>query len=256
MGYNLSDPKFKDKKVRQAINYAVDKNEIAETIFFGLARVTTGPFVLDSWAYNEDVRQAPHDPAKAKQLLKDAGWVDSDGDGWIEKDGVKLEFTVLVNQGNSERLRALEMIQGYLKDVGIRMKIRVLEWSALINEFINKKHFEAVLMGWFLSRDPDCYDIWHSSKTREGEFNFIGYNNVEVDKLLEEARRTFDQAKRAKAYHQIHKLIYDDQPYLFLYSQEVLQIVHKRFRNVEVSKIGIGHNFIKWYVPRDEQRYR
>ena len=136
------------------------------------------------------------------------------------------------------------------------MKIRVVEWSSMISEFINKRRFEAVLMGWFLSRDPDCYDIWHSSKTREGEFNFVGYKNERVDKLLEEGRRTFDQAKRAGIYHEIHKLIYEDQPYLFLYSADTLPIVNKRFRNVESSPIGIGYNFIKWYVPKNEQRYR
>lgn len=256
MGYNLEDPKFKDLKVRQAINYAVNKDEIIETIFFGLAKVTTGPFVLDSWAYNKDVSPFPYDPVKAKRLLEESGWKDARGDGWLEKDGKHFEFTVLVNQGNSERLRCAEMIQRYLKAIGIRMKIRTLEWSAMINSFINKKHFEAVLMGWFLTRDPDCYDIWHSSKTREGEFNFVGYRNEDVDKLLEEGRRTFDQSRRAVIYNEIHRLIYEDQPYLFLYSAEALPIVHKRFRNVEASPIGIGYNFIKWYVPKEEQMYR
>jgi peptide/nickel transport system substrate-binding protein len=255
MGYNLSNPKFKDPRVRRAINCAVNKDEIVDTVLFGLARVTTGPFMLDAWAYNKDIKPAPFNPIEAKRLLSAAGWSDTDGDGWLEKDGVRFEFTVLVNQGNLERLRSAEMIQGYLKTVGIRMKIRVLEWSAMINEFINKRRFEAVLMGWFLSRDPDCYDIWHSSKTREGEFNFIGYKNAEADKLLEEGRRTFDQAKRSAIYRRIHELIYGDQPYLFLYSSEILPIVHKRFRNVEVSPIGIGYNFIKWYVPQNEQRY-
>ena len=174
----------------------------------------------------------------------------------VEKNGQRFEFTVLVNQGNNERLRCAEMIQNYLKAIEIKMKIRVLEWSAMINEFINKRRFEAVLMGWYISRDPDCYDIWHSSKTRDGEFNFIGYKNQEVDKLLEEGRRAFEQEKRAKIYHEIHSRIYEDEPYLFLYSSEVLPIVHKRFRNVEASKIGIGYNFIKWYVPRDEERYK
>ncbi len=256
LGYNLNDPKFKDIRVRQAINYAVNKEEIVKTIYFGLAKVTTGPFVLDSWAYDHNVKPLSYDPSKAKELLKDAGWYDMDGDGWIEKDGRIFEFTVLVNQGNAERLRSAEMIQKYLKEVGIRVKIRVIEWSAMINEFIDKRRFEAVLMGWFLSRDPDCYDIWHSSKTREGEFNFIGYKNEEVDRLLVEGRRTFYQAKRAAIYKEIHRLIYDDQPCLFLHSAEALPIVHKRFRGVEVSPIGIGYNFIKWYVPKSEQRYR
>jgi len=256
MGYNLADPKFRDKRVREAINYAVDKEEIIKTIFFGLARVTTGPFMLNSWAYNSGVRPAPYSPNKAKALLRQAGWSDTDGDGWLDRDGRIFEFTVLVNHGNAERLRSAEMIQGYLKNIGIKMKIRLLEWSAMISEFINKRRFEAVLMGWFLTRDPDNYDIWHSSKTREGEFNFIGYKNSEVDSLLTEARRTFDQARRAEIYHEIHRTIYEDQPCLFLYSAEILPIVSARFRGVEPSPIGIGYNFIKWYAPRNEQRYR
>ena len=256
VAYNLADPKFQDIRVRKAINYAVDKDEIVKALFFGLARVTTGPFMMDSWAYNKDVKPVRHDIDKAKALLREAGWADSNGDGWLEKDGRPFEFTILVNQGNMERLRCAEMIQGYLKAVGIKMKIRVLEWSAMINEFINKRRFEAILMGWFLGRDPDNYDIWHSSKTREGEFNFVGYANPEVDRLLIEGRLTFDERARARIYHKIHMLIYDDQPYLFLYSAEMLPIVHKRFRNVEASPIGIGYNFIKWYVPKSEQRYR
>ncbi len=256
MAYNLSDPKFQDARVRQAMNYAVNKEEMAKTIFFGLAEVTTGPFMKDSWAYNKDVKPAPYDVAKARKLLGEAGWKDTDNDGWLEKNGERFEFTVLVNQGNGERQRSAEMIQKYLKDVGIRMKIRIVEWNTMINEFIDKRRFEAVMMGWFLSRDPDNYDIWHSSKTREGEFNFVGYKNEEVDRLLTFGRRTFDETKRAAIYHRVHELIYADQPYMFLYSSDILPIVNSRFRNVEASPIGIGYNFIKWYVPKSEQRYR
>ncbi len=256
MGYNLSDPKFQDVRVRQAINYAIDKEEMVNTIFFGLARVTTGPFMKDSWAYNKDVKPLAHDLVKAKELLARAGWKDVDGDGWLEKDDKEFEFTVLVNQGNGDRQRSAEMIQNYLKAAGIRMKIRVVEWNTLINEFLNKKRFEAVIMGWFLSRDPDNYDIWHSSKTREGEFNFVGYKNEEVDRLLVDGRRTFDDSKREAIYHRIHELIYADQPYTFLYSSDMLPIVNSRFRNVESSPIGIGYNFIKWYVPKNGQRYK
>ncbi len=241
MGYNLADPKFQDPRVRRAIDYAVDKQAIIDTALSGLARITTGPFMIDSWAYNKDVLPLPYDAVKARQLLREAGWRDTNGDGWLEKDGRLFEFTVLVNQGNTDRLKCAEMIQKYLEAVGIKMKIRVLEWSTMISEFINKRRFEAVLMGWFLSRDPDNYDIWHSSKTREGEFNFIGYRNGRVDELLEKGRRTFDEKARAEIYNEIHALIHEDEPYLFLYSAEILPILNKRFRGVEVSPVGIGY---------------
>lgn len=256
MGYNLTNPLFQDVRVRRAINYAVNKKEIVGTVLFGLGRVTTGPFMMDSWAYNKDVKPASFDVKRSKELLAEAGWQDRNRDGWLEKDGKVFEFTVLVNQGNVDRLRCAEMIQGYLKDIGMKMRIRTLEWSVMISDFISKRRFDAVLMGWFLSRDPDNYDIWHSSKTREGEFNFVGYKNEEVDRLLVEGRRTFDQAKRAAIYHRIHELIYEDQPYLFLYSSDILPIVNRRFRNVKPSAIGIGYNFIEWYAPKDEQKYR
>src|SRR3989338_1963277 len=124
LGYDLSNPKFKDYRVIQAINYAVNKDEIIDAIYFGLAKITTGPFVLDSWAYNKDVRPVSYGPSNAKELLSESGWLDMDGDGWIEKDGKKFEFTIFINQGNNERLRCAEMIQKHLKDVGISMKIR------------------------------------------------------------------------------------------------------------------------------------
>ena len=255
MGYNLADKRFQDKRVRQAIDRAIDKNEIINGVLFGLGRPCTGPFPPESWAHNRDLAVTPYDRRAAVRLLEEAGWGDSNSDGWLEKDGKKFEFTVITNQGNLERLRSAEIIQKRLKDVGIDMKIKVLEWSAFL-EFINRRNFEACLLGWSLSRDPDCFDIWHSSKTREGEFNFVGYRNEEVDRLLEEARRTFDQDKRKALYNRVHAIIYDEQPYLFLYVPDSLPIVHKRFRGIEVAPIGIGHNFTKWYVPVKEQKYR
>ncbi|MEE8359565.1 MAG: peptide-binding protein [Candidatus Omnitrophota bacterium] len=256
MGYNLKDKRFADKRVRQAINYAVDKEEIIDGVLFGLGRVCTGPFVPESWAYNKDVKATPYDTDKARELLSEAGWIDSDKDGWLDKDGEIFEFTILTNQGNGQRKQTAEIIQRRLKDVGIRVKIRVLEWAVFLKEFIDKRRFEAVLLGWGLSRDPDCYDIWHSSKTKEGEFNFVGYANSDIDWLLEAGRSTFDIEKRKNAYHVIHQILYDEQPYLFLYVGDALPVVHKRFRGVEAAPIGIGYNFIDWYAPKAEQRYR
>lgn len=255
MGYNLKDPKFKDVDVRRAINYAVNKEEIIKGVLLGLGRISTGPFIPESWAYNKDVLPLEYNPGKAKELLKNAGWSDSDGDGILEKDGMKFSFTVITNQGNNERKMALEIIQRRLREVGIEVKIKIIEWSAFVSEFIDKRRFEAVLLGWGLSLDPDMYDIWHSSKTREGEFNFIGYSNKEVDMLLLEGRRTFNQEERKRIYHRIHEILYEDEPCLFLFVPDALPVLHSRFKGVEVAPSGIGHNFIRWFVPRSEQRY-
>jgi peptide/nickel transport system substrate-binding protein len=242
--------------VRKALNMAVNKQELIEGVLMGLGRVCTGPFVPESWAFNEAIAPDEYDLEGAKRLLAEAGWSDTNADGVIDKKGMPFEFTILINQGNDSRKYAAEIIQHQLSRVRIRVKIQVMEWSVLLTEFINKKRFEAVLMGWGLSRDPDCYDIWHSSKTREGEFNFVSYKNNEVDRLLQQGRREFDQKKRAQIYHKIHSILYDEQPYMFLWVADSLPIVHKRFKNIKPAPAGIGYNFTEWYVPDGQRKYR
>jgi len=256
LGYNLLNDKFKDKRVRKALNLAVDKQELIDGVLMGLGRICTGPFVPESWAFDEKVVPDTHDLYAAEELLFEAGWSDTNRDGVIDKDGLPFEFTILINQGNDSRKYAAEIIQHQLSRIGIKVKIQIMEWSVLLTEFINKKRFEAVLMGWGLSRDPDCYDIWHSSKIKEGEFNFISYQNKEVDSLLEQGRRIFNQEKRARIYHKIHAILYDEQPYMFLWVADSLPIVHKRFKGVEPAAAGIGYNFTEWYVPTEQQKYR
>ena len=250
LGYNLRDRKFADIRIRQALTYAINKNDIIDGVLLGYGIPCTGPFPPESWAYNPEVKDLTYNPEKSMQLLREAGWEKGES-GLLEKDGKTFEFTVLVNQGNEERLKAAQIIKEDLKKVGIRMNIKVLEWQAMLHEFIDKKRFEAVIMGWALSRDPDLYDIWHSSKTKEGEFNFISYKNEEVDRLLLEGRRTFDFDKRKKIYHRIHEILAEEQPYTFLYVPDALPVLQKRFKGVKKAPIGIWYNLIEWHVPAD-----
>lgn len=256
LGYNLSDPRFSDLRIRQALNYAVDKKEIIDIVLLGFGEISTGPFVPQSWAYNKQVVPVGFNPQKARELLAEAGWADSDHDGWLEKDGRDFEFTIATNQGNEARQKVAEIIQRRLKEIGIRVKIKVVEWSVFLSEYIDKKNFEAILLGWSVPREPDVYDIWYSGKTKEGEFNFIGYKNEEVDRLLVEGRRNFDQKEREKIYRRVHEILYREQPYMFLFTAESLSVLHKRFRGVKPAPIGIGYNFIDWWVPKAEQKYR
>jgi peptide/nickel transport system substrate-binding protein len=112
-----------------------------------------------------------------------------------------------------------------------------------------------VLLAWSISQDPDMYDIWHSSKNKPGELNFIGFNNPEVDRLLIEGRSTFDIEKRKRAYFRIQEVLAVEQPYTFLYVPDALPVVSSRIRGVEPAPAGIGHNQIRWYVPKNEQVY-
>ncbi|MEA3471614.1 MAG: peptide-binding protein [Thermodesulfobacteriota bacterium] len=255
LGYNLEKPLFQDRRVRQAITHAINKEEIIDGVLLGLGKVATGPFKPGTWPYNPDVKRYTYDPEKAKALLRDAGWTDTDGDGILDRNGNPFVFEIITNQGNEMRAKCAEIIQRRLANIGIKVKIRIIEWAAFINEFINKKDFEATILGWSISLDPDPYDVWHSSKTNPGELNFISFKNSEIDELLEKGRSTFDQAERKKCYYRMQEIVAEEQPYTFLYVPDALPIISSRFRGIEPSPIGIGYNFIEWYAPKAEQRY-
>jgi len=255
LGYNLKNPLFTDKRVRQAISYAVNKDEIVSGVLLGLGKPATGPYKHGTWAFNDKVKIYNYDPAKARDLMKQAGWTDANKDGILEKDGRPFEFEILTNQGNETRQKCAEIIQRQLKEIGITAKIRIVEWSAFVTDFINKRRFDAVILGWTIPLDPDAYDVWHSSKTAPEELNFVSYNNSEADEMLEKGRSTFNQVERKKYYDRFQEILAEDQPYTFLYVPDELIIISRRFRGVEPAPIGIGHNMIKWYVPKDEQKY-
>ena len=255
LGFNLQNPMFADRKVRQALACAVNKEELIDGVLLGLGKEASGPFKPGTWQYNADVKRYPYDPKKALELLAEAGWRDTDGDGILDKKGQRFEFELLVNQGNEVRAKTAEIVQRRLAEVGISVKIRVIEWAAFIKEFINKRRFDAVILGWTIPMDPDLYDVWHSSKTGPSELNFISYKNEEVDILLERGRSTFDRNERKRCYDRIQEIMAEDQPYIFLYVPDALPIFNARVRGIDPAPIGIGHNVIRWYVPKEEQKY-
>ena len=255
LGYNLKNPLFNDKRVRQAISYAINKEEIISGVLLGLGKPATGPYKPGTWAYNGNVKIYNFNPQKARQLLNDAGWKDNKGTGILEKDGKPFVFEIVTNQGNDTRQKCAEIIQHQLKDVGIIVKIRILEWSAFVSDFINKRRFDAVILGWSITMDPDAYDVWHSSKTAPEELNFMSYNNPKADEMLEKGRSTFNQSQRKKYYDRFQEIIAEDQPYTFLYVPEDLIIVSSRFQGIEPAPIGLDYNFIKWYVPQGQQKF-
>lgn len=255
MGYNLRHPLFGDKRIRQAMTAAINKDELVHGVLFGMGQKAHGPIVPGRWAYNPKVKDIAYDPQHATKLLAQAGWKEKNSDGILVKNGKTFSFTILTNQGNLQRLMTAQIIQQRLKGVGIDVKIRVVEWATFLKEFVDKGNFEVVMLGWNISQDPDMYDIWHSSKTNTGELNFIGFKNAEVDRLLVEGRSTFDIEKRKKAYFRIQEILAEEQPYTFLYVPDALPVVSARIRGIEPAPAGIGHNQIRWFVPKTEQVY-
>lgn len=255
LGFNLLDPRFRDKRVRQAMAYAINKQEIIEGVLLGLGQAAVGPYKPGTWWYKADVKTYPFDPERAKALLAEAGWTDTNSEGTLAKNGKPFSFTIRTNQGNAVRKDTAEIIQRRLRAVGIDAQIHIVEWAAFINTFIRKRDFEAIILGWGLGLDPDQYDIWHSSKTGSDELNHISYKNPKVDELLEAGRRTFSEAKRKAIYGEFQDIMAEEQPVVFLYVPDALPVVSSRVRGIEPAPAGISYNFTKWYVPANLQRY-
>ena len=166
-----------------------------------------------------------------------------------------FEITILTNQGNKTRELSAQIIQEQLKKIGLKVNIRILEWSTFLNQYINKKNFDAIISGWNTAVDPDQFSLWHSSQAEQGQYNFMSYKNKEVDDLLVKARTTFNKEKRIKYYHKIQDIMQEDPPCIFLYYPEKMVCIHKRFNGVELAPAGIGWNFYRWYVNSKDIKY-
>lgn len=256
LGFNLKSDKFKDRRVRQAIAYAINNKQIIQGVLLGLGEPTVGPYKPGTWPYNTKIKPYPYDPAKALKLLDQAGWKRG-SDGRLYKDGKPFVFTIITNLGNEARKNTALIIKYQLQKIGITVNIRILEWTTFLHDFINPGKFEACLLGWTVPPDPDAYNVWHSSSIdKKNKLNFIYFKNDEVDKLLVAGRYTLDQKKRKQIYDRFQEILHREVPYVFLYVPYSLTIVHRRFRSIKPAPLGLTYNLIRWWVPRPEQKYR
>jgi peptide/nickel transport system substrate-binding protein len=254
VGFNLKDPRFADRRVRQAFAHAIDKRQVMEGVRLGLAREATGPYKPGTWVYTDKVKTYPYDMDKARRLLAEAGWT-RNADGLLVKDGRPFSFELLTNQGNDERKKIAEIVQAQLRELGVTVEIRPLEWSALLKEYIKKRKFEAIVLGWGIGIDPDQYVVWHSSQSGPDQLNHISYANPEVDRLLELGRTSCVRSERVKYYHQLQEVLAEDLPLVFLYFADALPVVASRIHGIDPGPNGIRWQQFKWFVPRPQQRY-
>ncbi len=242
IGWNNLNPIFQDLRVRQAMTYLTNREQMVKTILFDLGQVVDGPIYRFRPEYDESLYSHPFDPQKALALLREAGWKDTDGDGILDKeiDGQRtpFRFEIKFNTGNDIRKGVALALQDELRKHGIDANVRGLDWTIFLDEVRNQK-FDAVILGWAMSvTEPDAYQVWHSSQAENKGSNMISYKNPRVDAILEEYRRSFDAKKRIELYHEFQRILNVEQPYTFLFIQKAVTAVSRRFQGVEVLPIG------------------
>jgi ABC-type transport system substrate-binding protein len=227
IGYNMRREPFDDIRVRQALSMAIDVDKIIKYVIYNQGERITGPFLRQTDFYNPNIKPVPYDPEGALKLLAEAGWKRNDN-GWLEKNGKRLQFKLITNNGNDIRKAILSIAQDSWKQIGIDVRTDLLEWAVFIQERVNKMDFDALVLGWSMGIDPDLYQIWHSSQTGPNQLNFVGFKNKQADDLIVKIRQEYNHEQQVEYCHALHEIIADEQPYTFLYVGKWTAILDKR----------------------------
>lgn len=234
VGWNNKNPLFSDKRVRRALAMCLPIDSVINDLFHGTARAMSGPFVADEWAYNPTVPVIRYNPDEARRILTSVGWLDRDKDGILEKDGRPFKFSMITFSKSGTGMQLSQLFQSELKKIGVQMEIAVMEGSSGLQRVLSGNH-EAAYLAWDLDADPDPYALFHSSQTPPRGQNVVFYSNPAADRLMEAGRRELNQSKRAAIYHELHALLNEDQPYLWVVQVSSKWAVNRRVKGIELS---------------------
>ncbi len=232
IGWNMRTALFKDRRVRQAMSHAFPKDRLIKEVYHGLGMPILSDVHPDSEYYNRDLKPYEFDLAKAKALLADAGWQDSDGDGIIDRDvdGTRtpFRFTVKYYQNAPEWDSTLLIMRDELRKLGIEMKLLTLEFKELMRVY-EDKDFDAVVGIWGMDWDVDYFQLWHSSQVSQpGSSNHCGFANPKLDELADKLRLTFEVPERIALAKQLQAILHEEQPYTFFMNPAGVLCWHNR----------------------------
>ncbi len=250
---------FADVRVRRAMTMMIDRVRLAEELYRGYATVASGPFATTSPQSNPEIAPWPYDVRAARELLAEAGWQDRNGDGVLENaQNQPLKFKLMYPGGNEFTEKIVLAIQDNLAAGGVLMEAERTDWPVLVDRLKNSD-FEAATLGWSGSVESDPYQIFHSDQAIVGGDNRTGYRSERLDEAIEGARITMETDERMTKWHEVHRILHEDQPYTFLLNRQALRLFNNRVKNVDTSPLGLNYEFLNggvlpWYIPSERQQ--
>lgn len=249
---------FADKRVRQAMSHLTDIQRIIKDVYLEHAEPAISPFNPRSKQHDPSLQPWVFNLEKAQSLLKEAGFADKNGDGIVEDQaGQPFAFKMIYFQGSKPRERTVLLLKDIYARAGIKLEPSPQEFPVM-QEALKKRNFDAITMGWSSGIETDIFQMLHSSQMEDEGSNAISYRNPELDRLIDEARRTVDEPKRMALWQQAERILYEDQPYTFLIREKALLFVDKRIQNLQMSKLGLNYGSVPMenYVPAPLQKYQ
>lgn len=251
LGWNADGKFFSDKKVRLAMTHALNRQGIIDNVLYGLGSIQTGPYYYKHPANDTSVQPYPFDLEKAKALLEEAGWKDTDGDGVRDKvvNGEKVNFSFNITSYDRPDVKSwLAVYKEDLRKIGIMMTPQPVDWPTMQKK-MDEKEFEAFTGGWGLGWSIDPYQLWHSSQADVPKgSNRVGFRNKRADEIIEQLRVEFDEAKRMELYREFHRLLHEDQPYTFFYAPQQIVVSQPRIKNLVVNAIRPQLYSLPWWI--------
>ena len=251
--FNLQNPDvpfLQDAIVRRALYHALDREQLLNDVVGGHGVLASSPIPSNNWGHAPDTPSYDYDPDEARRLLDESGWVDTDGDGTRDKDGLPMQLILLTNDGPT-RIALIEQIAADWQAVGVKVVVESVSFGGFVSDFLTPRRFEAALLSWDIAGDPDPFPLYHSSQIATGQ-NYGGWSNQEADALVIEARSTVDPEKRRALYAQFQHLFAADVPAIPLYYPVYTYGVSERVKAVQIGPLNTPADrfatFPDWYI--------
>jgi len=251
--FNLQNPDvpfLQDANVRRALYHALDRERLLDDVVGGHGVLASSPIPSNNWGHAPDTRTYEYSPDEAQRILNESGWVDSDGDGVRDKDGLPMQLILLTND-DPTRIALIEQIAADWQAVGVKVVVESVSFGGFVTNFLTPRRFEAALLSWDITGDPDPFPLYHSSQVETGQ-NFGGWTNEDADTLMIEARSTVDPEKRKLLYALFQHIFADDVPAIPLYYPVYTYGVSERVKAVQIGPLNTPADrfatFPDWYI--------